>query len=536
MTISSTVRTAGPYTGTGLVNTYPFAFKVFQAGDLLAQQTDTSGNITTLVLTTNYSVTLNADQNASPGGSIVLNSNLPNGYELILSSQVAELQGTSITNNGGFYPQVLEDALDYLTILTQQLQTGLTQCMQLPLAVQGVTTTLPAPVAGQLIGWNAAGTALVNLTPSGLGAGSVLDVNVAANAAISSSKINFNQPATNQFFSQNGAVINRFNDRIFLGGATASDGSMGSGGSADWVSQFYEANGYATFLTPSMLSVETNNNPFSEQAIFGGAQSMYATAANSAAIGLYGLGVNNNTTYQSYAWGAYIEGQQIANTGGGAVGIEISTRNMVASQKLDPYNTVPSNTTVGLQLSCGCGVASTGQFDGTAALIVTSNPMTWNSGIVFRSGSVTVNNSYSEAMSLPSSYAINWYAVAGAVGASIRSSVTSTTAGQMISFTDGTLYITTQGGHPLFQLGSDPSFVNFIVMNPSATGGAVSLAASGSDANVDFKLVPKGTGLVQLGTAVQNATNSANFVAGKYIRFKDASGTTYYLPVSAASW
>src|SRR6185437_15489102 len=196
MTISSTVRTAGPYTGTGSVNTYPFAFKVFQASDLLAQQTDTSGNITTLVLTTSYSVTLNADQNASPGGSIVLNSNLPNGYKLFLSSQVAELQGTSITNNGGFYPQVLEDALDYLTILAQQLQTEVSQCMQLPLAVQGVTTTLPAPVAGKLLGWNATGNAIVNLDPSGVGAGSIFDVNVASGAAVKSSKLSFTAPGT----------------------------------------------------------------------------------------------------------------------------------------------------------------------------------------------------------------------------------------------------------------------------------------------------------------------------------------------------
>lgn len=207
MTISSTVRTAGPYTGTGSVSTYPFAFKVFQASDLLAQQTDTSGNIAALVLTTNYSVTLNADQNASPGGSIVLNSNLPSGYKLIISSQVAELQGTSITNNGGFYPQVVENALDYLTILTQQLQTEVAQCFQLPLAVQGVTTTLPTPVAGSLLGWNATGNAIVNLNPSGVGAGSIFDVNVAPGAAIQSSKLQYQLPAT-------GSVARTVQDRL----------------------------------------------------------------------------------------------------------------------------------------------------------------------------------------------------------------------------------------------------------------------------------------------------------------------------------
>lgn len=73
MTISSSVRVAGPYTGTGSVSVYPFAFKVFQASDVLVLRTDLNGNITTLALTTDYSVSLSSDQNANPGGSINLN-------------------------------------------------------------------------------------------------------------------------------------------------------------------------------------------------------------------------------------------------------------------------------------------------------------------------------------------------------------------------------------------------------------------------------------------------------------------------------
>lgn len=196
MTISSSVRLAGPYTGTGSVYTYPFAFKVFQASDVLVKQTDLSGNIATLALTTNYSVSLSSDQNANPGGSVNLNLPLPNGYQLVISSQVQELQGTSLTNNGGFYPSVIEDALDYLTILVQQLQTNVSNSLQLPITVTGISTQLPAPSGGQLLGWNTAGTALINLTPSGVGAGSIFDVNVAANAAVASSKIAFASPLT----------------------------------------------------------------------------------------------------------------------------------------------------------------------------------------------------------------------------------------------------------------------------------------------------------------------------------------------------
>lgn len=130
MTVSSTTRTAGPYVGTGSVSTYPFAFKVFQASDVLVTQYDTSGNATVLTLTSQYSVTLNASQNTNPGGTITLVSPLPLSYQLFIGSQVPELQGTSITNNGGFYPQVIESALDYLTILTQQISASLSLALK----------------------------------------------------------------------------------------------------------------------------------------------------------------------------------------------------------------------------------------------------------------------------------------------------------------------------------------------------------------------------------------------------------------------
>jgi len=169
MTISSTIRKAGPFTGTGLATTYPFAFKVFQASDVLVQQVDTSGNVTTLVLTSNYSVTLNGDQNGNPGGNVVLNSALATGYTLVIGSQVPQTQSTLLTNNGGFYPQVITDALDRLTILIQQQQQTIGGALQLPFAVTGVSTVLPAPSNLQLIGWNATGTALQNINPSTLG-------------------------------------------------------------------------------------------------------------------------------------------------------------------------------------------------------------------------------------------------------------------------------------------------------------------------------------------------------------------------------
>lgn len=122
MTISSTTRKAGPFTGTGVQTLFPFTFKVFAAADLLVVQAVTATGLeTTKVLTSDYTVALNADQNASPGGSLTMLVAPPAGTTLTLTSQVANTQTTDLTNGGGFYPKVITDALDRLTILSQQL-------------------------------------------------------------------------------------------------------------------------------------------------------------------------------------------------------------------------------------------------------------------------------------------------------------------------------------------------------------------------------------------------------------------------------
>lgn len=112
MTISSQTRKAGPFVGSGSTGPYSFAFKVFQASDLLVVKLDVATNVeTTLTLTTDYTVSLNADQNSNPGGTITLVSALAVGKKMVISSQVPYLQETDLTNQGGFYPEVITDAL-----------------------------------------------------------------------------------------------------------------------------------------------------------------------------------------------------------------------------------------------------------------------------------------------------------------------------------------------------------------------------------------------------------------------------------------
>lgn len=169
MTISSTIRKAGPYTGNGSVQNFPFAYKLFNAAEVLVVLT-TAGVSAVQLLSTHYSVVLNSDQNANPGGTVTMFIPPAVGQTLTLGSQVANLQPTDLTNAGGFYPTVINDGLDRSTIQIQQLTETVGRAISLPFSTgPSVSPILPAPAPNQLLGWNAPATALINVDPASVG-------------------------------------------------------------------------------------------------------------------------------------------------------------------------------------------------------------------------------------------------------------------------------------------------------------------------------------------------------------------------------
>lgn len=141
MTINSTTRKTNALVGNGNTATYPFAFKVFTDADVVVKKLEAATSIeTTLTLGLNndYIVTLNEDQNSNPGGSITLksggnNQNLASGFSIVITSAVEPLQGTDLTNQGGFFPEVINDALDKATVLHQQQQDELNRSIKFSL-------------------------------------------------------------------------------------------------------------------------------------------------------------------------------------------------------------------------------------------------------------------------------------------------------------------------------------------------------------------------------------------------------------------
>jgi hypothetical protein len=132
VTISSATRKAGPFLGNGVTNSFPFTFKVFSTSDLQVIKTSVAGVDSVLVLNSDYSISLNVDQNNSPGGTITYPTSgalLQTGEKLTATGVLSDLQGTHITNGGNFFANNIEDQMDYLTILVQQHSEKLARAM-----------------------------------------------------------------------------------------------------------------------------------------------------------------------------------------------------------------------------------------------------------------------------------------------------------------------------------------------------------------------------------------------------------------------
>ena len=160
MTISTSNRRAGPYLGDGSQTAFPFTFKVFNAGDVRAFVADSQGRERALTYGADYRVTLHDNQEAHPGG-LTLTVALATGEKLAIGSQTAIVQEKTFTNQGGFYPTLLNDGFDLLTVICQELQAQLARAMLAPVNAT-VTPSFPLPDAKKYLRWSDDGSTLVN--------------------------------------------------------------------------------------------------------------------------------------------------------------------------------------------------------------------------------------------------------------------------------------------------------------------------------------------------------------------------------------
>ncbi len=119
MSVPEVLRRAGPFEGNGSAKEFAFHFKVF-TGDQIAVYVSASDD-SDVLLENGYSVELNEDQEVLPGGTVYLIEPLPEGRRLSVLSNVPYDQPMVLTNQGGFYPNTVNNGVDRLEIQIQQL-------------------------------------------------------------------------------------------------------------------------------------------------------------------------------------------------------------------------------------------------------------------------------------------------------------------------------------------------------------------------------------------------------------------------------
>lgn len=159
MTVQTEISRSGPYAGAGTTGPFTVGFRFLDNTHLQVIKTSTSGIDSTLALTTDYSVS----GAGGASGTVTLVSALASGERLTIIRDVPFTQLADYVDNDAFPAESHEDALDLLTMQTQQNREALDRSLTLPATVSGVSTELPAPESNKFIGWNETGTALQNL-------------------------------------------------------------------------------------------------------------------------------------------------------------------------------------------------------------------------------------------------------------------------------------------------------------------------------------------------------------------------------------
>lgn len=189
MTIS-VLDTKETFNGDGSTVVFSFGFKVDSEDDLLVFLTAADGTETPLVLDTDYTVTLNVNQNSNAGGTITLDAAPGVAVPLVIMRNVEFTRGEEFATS--VPPHIIESELDRVTMYAQQLGEKLDRSLHVSAAQQDVPDMNLGNAqtrAGKLVGFNSVGNAaLFELTSEG-------DSVVGPRGEMSASRVTYSAPA-----------------------------------------------------------------------------------------------------------------------------------------------------------------------------------------------------------------------------------------------------------------------------------------------------------------------------------------------------
>lgn len=135
MTVSTTTSSVGPYSCNGSTTEFPVTFPFLEDDDLVVYLIDSNGDSTTLTIDTHYTVT----GAGGASGTVTTVATYASGNTILIDRVVDLLQETDLENQATYYPEVLEDALDKLTMIAQQLYSGVSRSIKFPTSDMPIT-------------------------------------------------------------------------------------------------------------------------------------------------------------------------------------------------------------------------------------------------------------------------------------------------------------------------------------------------------------------------------------------------------------
>lgn len=169
MTVSADSTSKKQFTSVGLAGPYTFDKKLFAITDLEVYTTNNvTGVVTQKFYPGDFTFTgfYDTDKLAYETGiDITFTSPITAGHIITINRNLPLSQGASFPLGDKFPPRVVEKAIDYLTLICQQIVEKLSRVPVFPLT-SVVTDLTITPQANQLLGFNSAATGFQNFSTS----------------------------------------------------------------------------------------------------------------------------------------------------------------------------------------------------------------------------------------------------------------------------------------------------------------------------------------------------------------------------------
>lgn len=137
MTVASENFRAGPYNGNGSTTVFSYGFRILSESHIRVVLGREGSVDAELLLGSNYTV---SGVGAPGGGSITVLSAPSVGETITILRDVPFTQDTDLENQGAYYAETVENALDLLTMRDQQLQEQLDRAIKAPASSDGEGT------------------------------------------------------------------------------------------------------------------------------------------------------------------------------------------------------------------------------------------------------------------------------------------------------------------------------------------------------------------------------------------------------------